>query len=195
MGTRFKDLCINTNRPTVSADFWSAALGLRAEPEDDTLALRGDADEQTVWLTLVPEAKVGKSRVHLDVNVLALDQLTGLGATVLDDAHPWTVMAASDGVELCAFVRDAERLAEQGRLYELIVDCADPERVCRWWAEAYGVQAEHDPEQPWWWLGTGRDAPPFGMVFVPVPEPKVGPNWIHWDVVGQTAELVDAGPR
>jgi hypothetical protein len=43
--------------------------------------------------------------VHLDVDVASVEELTRLGATVLDAApFPWTVLADPEGGECCAFV-------------------------------------------------------------------------------------------
>lgn len=193
MTVRFKDLCLNTTHPQPTADFWSATLDLRAEPDAETYVLRGDAAEETVWLNRVPEAKQGKARVHLDVNLLSLAEVVDRGAVVLDDSHGWVVCSSPDGVEFCVFVRTPEQLAGQRPLYEIGIDCADPERLCRWWAQAYGVSPEHDPAHDWWWLGDGAVGLVFGVVFARVPEAKMTPNWIHWDVVGDPAELVEAG--
>lgn len=190
----FKDLCIDTSDPQVTADFWGPTLDLRAEPNDDSYVLRGDRPEETVWINPVPQTKQDKARVHLDLNLLTLAEVVDRGARVVDDSHRWTICATPDDVEFCAFLRTHDEIAGHRPLYEMVVDSADPERICRWWAEAFGVTAEHDPAHSWWWLGGGeRVGLAFGMVFVPVPEPKVSPNWIHWDVVGDTAEVLAAG--
>ena len=194
MTVRFKDLCLNTTDPQSTADFWSATLDLRAEPNGETFVLRGAEAEETVWLNRVPEAKRSKTRVHLDLNLLSLAEVLERGAVVVDSSHAWVVCTSPDGVEFCAFVRTPEQIAGHRPLYEIGIDCADPEGQCRWWAQAYGVSAEHDPEHDWWWLGDGEPTGlAFGVVFAPVPETKTTPNWIHWDVFGDTAELVEAG--
>lgn len=40
-----------------------------------------------------PGPKTGKNRLHLDVHTGSVAELEALGATVLDDTLPWTVMA------------------------------------------------------------------------------------------------------
>ncbi len=47
-------------------------------------------------------------------------------------------------------------------------------------------------ERGFWWLD-GAAGLPWEMIFTPVPEPKTVKNRVHWDVVGVSAEVVDAG--
>jgi predicted enzyme related to lactoylglutathione lyase len=58
----------------------------------------------------VPEPKVVKNRVHIDVETDDLDALVARGATVLrpkgDGGLRWTVLADPDGNEFCAFTAD-----------------------------------------------------------------------------------------
>ena len=68
-----------------------------------------------------------------------MSELTKLGALVIDETQPWTVLADPEGGELCAFVRDPESLADY-RVYELVVDAADPVAIASWWAERYAAQ-------------------------------------------------------
>jgi hypothetical protein len=52
------------------------------------------------------------------------------------------MMADPEGGELCAFVRDPETLPDY-RLYEVVVDSADPAAIASWWAERFGVPVQH----------------------------------------------------
>jgi hypothetical protein len=188
----FKDLCIDSHDPQVLAAFYAAALGLRAEALDDGgYRLSGEELEETIWVNRVPEPKTVKQRVHIDVDVAAVDDLLALGASVLDKLPHWTLMADPEGGEVCAFVRDPADLDEY-RLYELVVDAADHARIARWWADRLGGRAEHDHEQEFSWIA-GVPGLPFGLVFQQVPEPKTVKNRIHWDVVGQTDDVLAAG--
>jgi catechol 2,3-dioxygenase-like lactoylglutathione lyase family enzyme len=171
--------------------------------------LEGEGPQQSLWLNTVPEPRTVKHRVHLDVDTDSVETLEALGATVLvpaTDEQRWTVMADPEGGEFCAFVRPPERLRPY-RLYEVVVDCAVPERVARWWGEVLGLPVGGDPGHDWWWLEQGapvegaghggQAAPglPFeSLVFVPVPEPKRGKNRLHWDVQARSVDaLVAAG--
>jgi hypothetical protein len=85
--------------------------------------------------------------------------------------------------------------------YQLVIDCADPEPLARFWAEALGYMLEPPPEpfDTWddYWrdaglpeedLGIGEDriADPAGegpgIWFQVVPEAKTVKNRIHFDV-------------
>ncbi|GAA2110457.1 VOC family protein [Microlunatus panaciterrae] len=187
---RFKDLCIDTRHPGVAAPFWSAALGLRAEGDGAPAVLRDEVAEHTIWLNTVPEPKIGKNRVHLDLHTGSIEELVDLGATVVATLPRWTVLADPEGNELCAFIRDVDDLPRY-RLYELSVDAAQPERIATWWAERWNLQAHADPDG-FWWLDPGAGLP-WEMVFAPVPEPKTAKNRVHWDVWGDPDDFLDAG--
>ena len=62
--------------------FWAGALGLELHTQDsgDTY-LTGPTKEHTIWVNRVPEPKTVKHRMHLDVNVGSVEELTALGAT------------------------------------------------------------------------------------------------------------------
>ena len=188
----FKDLCLDVNDPVVAARFWGPALGLRPDSDPPNRLVDG-IPGHTLWLNQVPEPRTVKHRVHLDVHVAAVSDLLDLGATVLNDTQRWTVLADPEGGDLCAFVRDPADLPDF-RLYEVVVDSADPERIATWWADRFGVEVEHDRDQEFSWL-EGSPGPPFGLVFARVPEPKTVKNRLHWDVRGELDELIDAGAR
>ncbi|MFY9887422.1 MAG: VOC family protein [Streptosporangiaceae bacterium] len=91
--------------------FWSAALGYELHHREAGYAVLHDpgAAEPRIFLQQVPEAKVAKNRVHMDLEVpdesAAVSCLTGLGARVLwrEDfgTHYWTVLADPEGNEFC----------------------------------------------------------------------------------------------
>jgi len=189
----FKDLCIDAVSPETLAAFWAPALGLRAEPSDAAFRLLDDVPEHTLWVNKVSESRSVKYRVHIDVNVAAVSDLTSLGAIILDETQPWTVLADPEGGELCAFVRDRESLAGY-RVYEVVVDSADPVVIASWWAERYGCEVCHDQDRGFSWID-GAPGMPWAMVFQSVPEPKTVKNRMHWDVWGETQSLLSVGAR
>jgi Glyoxalase-like domain len=184
-------LCMDAHDAPAVAGFWAAVLGLSpADESDGSIRLAGDEDDQQVWVNPVPEAKSVKHRVHLDVEVGDLAGIEELGATVLrppGDDRTWWVMADVEGGEFCAFVRD-HRPSLPGRLYEVVVDCADPGAQSAWWAEVMGLQCEDDALS---------GALPFDyLCFGFVPEPKAAKNRVHWDVEApDVPALVAAGAR
>lgn len=101
--------------------FWSAALGRPLDPESsgdfasigmpehrDTRGWRLD-DEPTWLFVRVPEPKVAKNRMHLDLAApdreAEVVRLVGLGATRVADmnewGYEWTVMQDPEGNEFC----------------------------------------------------------------------------------------------
>jgi hypothetical protein len=95
------------------AAFWAAALGFELDPESDEAgAWIADPSRRTrgVFFQPVPESKIAKNRLHLDLRPAAsmaaeVDRLTGLGATVVgrvdEGGSFWTVMQDVEGNELC----------------------------------------------------------------------------------------------
>jgi len=70
-------------------------------------------------------------------------------------------------------------------LDEIVIDCADPQRVAGFWAAALGWEAQREGD--YWWMNASGD-PADGslmLVFVPVPEPKTVKNRVHIDVAPQ----------
>jgi hypothetical protein len=187
----FQDLCLDVADARVAAAFWGPALGLRPDTmgEDHPVRLVDGVDAHTLWLNRVPEPKTVKQRVHLDLHVA---DLVALGATVLDQTQPWTVLADPEGGELCAFVREPGKPPDY-RLYEVVVDAADLVMISTWWAERYGTEVHHDRDKEFSWIEP--PSMPCEMVFARVPEPKAVKNRLHWDVQGDNEELIGAGAR
>jgi predicted enzyme related to lactoylglutathione lyase len=192
---RFKSLCIDAVDIETAAGFWSAALGLEIDRPAGEIRLAGPSAAHTIWLNPVPEPKTVKNRVHLDVHTHSLAELTAAGARVLQPAtavQAWTVLSDPDGQEFCAFVRDSHDTRASGyRLYELVIDCAGPEPLARWWAAVLGGVLEGDGAE--WGLTKVPGVPFEYLVFGAVPEPKTVKNRVHWDVFGDPDELVAQG--
>ncbi len=113
------------------AGFWAAALGWRVAPYDDAelepLAARGmddpeddpsvmveppedEANLPCLFFTEVPEPKLGKNRVHVDVvadesvddEVIRLEALgAALRNWVEEEGNVWAVMLDPEGNEFC----------------------------------------------------------------------------------------------
>jgi predicted enzyme related to lactoylglutathione lyase len=77
---------------------------------------------------------------------------------------------------------------------EIVIDCADPQRVATFWSQVLNWPLVRDPKGYSWLSSTGEPwAPPPVLVFVPVPEAKTVKNRVHIDVnptgVDQAEEL------
>ena len=181
----YKDLCLDAEDAARVGRFWSAALGLELDTRRGSIVrLEGPTSQETLWVNAVPEPKAVKNRLHLDIHTGSVEELVELGASVLDDTLPWTVMADPDGGEFCAFVR--EELPDQ-LLYELVLDAHDPRATAAWWAELFGGRLVTEDETTWA-VGGIPGAPFEWFVVNPTTDEKVGKNRVHVDV---TAEDLD----
>lgn len=65
-----------------------------------------------------------------------------------------------------------------GPVQEVVVDCADPGRLARFWAGVVGGEAVRRSDD-WWYV----DPPGWTrLAFQRVPEPKAGKNRLHLDI-------------
>ncbi|MGH3199062.1 MAG: VOC family protein [Streptosporangiaceae bacterium] len=91
--TRIRDVVIDSRHPASLARFWAAVLEVEASS-------RGTP---RLFFQLVPESKLVKNRVHLDLacaDVAAeVERLAGLGARVLAEQEGWVTMADPEGNE------------------------------------------------------------------------------------------------
>jgi hypothetical protein len=119
----FGDVVFDCRHPASLARFWAAAVDGYAvapydeeelerlreagidDPEDDPAVLvESDADgSPRLWFQLVPEPKVVKNRLHVDLlcaDVSAeVERLTELGGRVLAKHDDWVTMADPEGNE------------------------------------------------------------------------------------------------
>ncbi|AUH40650.1 VOC family protein [Streptomyces sp. CMB-StM0423] len=139
----------------------------------------------------VPEPKTAaKNRVHLDLATTSaahqeelVARLRALGATPVDVGQtevPWTVLADPEGNEFCVLEpRDVYR--GTGPIAAVVVDCADPRAMARFWGEAtdwtvHEVSDEHGVLRAA--AGTG----PY-LELLRVPNPKTAPDRVHLDLL------------
>jgi hypothetical protein len=65
---------------------------------------------------------------------------------------------------------------------EVVIDCQEPERVGRFWADVLNWPLTLDEDGECWLSATGSPLDPPLLVFVRVPETKTVKNRIHLDV-------------
>ena len=104
--------------PAALAGFWAQVLGQRCDGEPDFAWLEGPYGVVSVGFQRVPESKVVKNRVHVDVTPSDIGQaeeverLERLGARRIDVGQPadasWVVMADPEGNEFCVLRPPAE---------------------------------------------------------------------------------------
>jgi catechol 2,3-dioxygenase-like lactoylglutathione lyase family enzyme len=133
MASRLTEISLDCHDPDRLAEFWTAALDwvvLHHEPglveigperPDDRALLetvRSGHVAPTRFLAAVPEDKVAKNRMHLDLSPIdrsrdeEVDRLLALGATRADvgqtGEETWVVMADPEGNEFCVLRSLAE---------------------------------------------------------------------------------------
>ena len=113
MGTRLWELCFDANDPLRLARFWAGALGwdIHGETRAEIGLMPTDGTPFGLVFVAVPEPKVGKNRIHLDLvsespahHAEMVDRLVAQGASPIDIGQGevgWTVLADPEGNEFC----------------------------------------------------------------------------------------------
>jgi predicted enzyme related to lactoylglutathione lyase len=217
MATRLVHMVIDSADPLALATFWAEALGWVPviESPEEVEATPADFEYPgTTALPLtcirVPEPKTGKNRIHLDLASTSADdqaaqveRLLGLGATHVDIGQgdvPWVVLADPQGNEFCV-LEPRPVYAGAGPIAAIVVDCADPEAMARFWTQAGG------------WPVTGADEDMFSLrspsgegpflELLRSADPKQVKNRIHLDIApfpdddqaAESARLQAAGAK
>jgi predicted enzyme related to lactoylglutathione lyase len=112
--SRFTELCIDSHDPARLAAFWREVLDYEvSETEEDgsLVELKGPEAGPTLVFVKVPDEKVVKNRVHIDVSPRDRDQadeverIIQLGARRIDIGQgedvTWVVLADPEGNEFC----------------------------------------------------------------------------------------------
>jgi Glyoxalase-like domain len=126
---RIRDLVFDCRHPASVARFWAAALDdydvapydeaelarLRAagiydtEEDPSVLVEPASGTGPRIFFQLVPEPKVTKNRVHLDVTAAdvpaEIGRLISIGAHVLAERERWVTMADPEDNEFCIMPR------------------------------------------------------------------------------------------
>jgi hypothetical protein len=123
MASRLTEVIIDCHDLELLTEFWCAALGYeRANAGDGWIAIRASgpdlseemliaaAQPPAVAFVKVPEDKITKNRVHIDLTPTdrkqgdEVERLASLGASRIDIGQgdtPWIVMADPEGNEFC----------------------------------------------------------------------------------------------
>jgi glyoxalase superfamily protein len=126
MGARFTELVIDCTDPKRVAEFWAAVLeyavidrGPEGEIEIGPTE-KSPGGAPTLVFVRVPEGKLAKNRIHIDVNPTDTEQsdelrrLLGLGARRVDVGQSndvsWIVLADVEDNEFCLLRRQVGRL-------------------------------------------------------------------------------------
>jgi predicted enzyme related to lactoylglutathione lyase len=203
MTSQLVSLTFDANDPVRLARFWAAALRWDVDDTGEIGLVPTDGTRFGILFEPVPEQKVGKNRIHLDLTTASLDDqsatvelLIRLGARHVDvgqdpdDAH--VVLADPEGNELCLIEPDNSFLAGCGRLGS--ITCDGSPAVGYFWSAALGWPLVWDQDEE-----TAIRAPDGSGPFItwgpPIP-PKTGKNRLHLDIAppgDQRAEVERLG--
>jgi predicted enzyme related to lactoylglutathione lyase len=107
---RIDEVVIDCSQPKALAAFWSAVLGGQMQERDQTWCYIDPPRWTRLAFQKVPESKIAKNRLHLDVEVseipVAISEAEALGAKRVggvqqDSAGSFQVMLDPEGNEWC----------------------------------------------------------------------------------------------
>jgi hypothetical protein len=180
----FKDLCLDAVDVDDTLRFWAGVLGADVKVTDESEARLIDPRLHSLWIIKVPEPKVVKNRVHLDLLAPSVQPLLDLGATLHDDQDSFVVLRDPAGNELCVFPDGGATDVGPGlaRPFALCADSAAPEEAARWWQAVLGGRIDDGPDGTPRWLHGAAGLGELIFKFVRVHDDRVVKNRCHWDV-------------
>jgi predicted enzyme related to lactoylglutathione lyase len=183
-----ESITFDTTDPEKSAQWWAQAAGGQLTPyvPGEYVAVERQPGPKLLFQK-VSDPTPGKNRVHVDfaTNSAAhqaelVTRLTDLGATPADIGQgdvPWTVMADPEGNEFC--VLDS-LYQDTGPIASVVVDCADPRAMARFWGRAMDWTlhkvTDHNAV-----LRSAKGVGPY-LQFLRTPDVKTVWNRVHLDL-------------
>jgi hypothetical protein len=157
MSTQLHSLCFDALDPQMVATFWSGALGWGIQDKTGEVVELIPTDGMRFILEFrsVPESKVGKNRIHLDLvsesaehQAEMVERFIARGAKHVDVGQPedaeHVVLADPEGNEFCVVLR-GEFLATTDLLGSVVFEPGNPV-TGRFWAEAIGWPLVYDQD-------------------------------------------------
>jgi hypothetical protein len=188
--------------------FWAEALdwGVSSEgPGVTNVEPFGFAGPDSIAVCIdvvsVPNPETVKYRAHLDLASTSaahkaelVARLKELGATSADVGQsdaPWTVLADPEGNVFCV-LEPRSIYRDTGPIAAVVVDCADPRAMARFWNEAMDWKL-HEVTDDHARLRSATGVGPY-LEFVRTPDPKTARSRVHLDLRpypgdDQTAEV------
>ncbi|MGA4844457.1 VOC family protein [Streptomyces sp. G45] len=196
MATRLVQIHMKALDDSAVGRFWAEALGWGTDSEGPgvtNLEPKGFTypGPTAVCIDVVrdPNPKTVKNRLHVDLATTSaahqadlVARLRALGATPADIGQgevPWTVLADPEGNEFCV-LEPREVYRDTGPMAAVVVDCADPRAMARFWGEAmdWTVHEVTDDQAA---LRSAKGVGPY-LEFVRVPDAKTVRNRVHLDL-------------
>ncbi|WUI03295.1 VOC family protein [Spirillospora sp. NBC_00431] len=152
MALRLVQVNIKARDDSALGRFWADALGWRVSSEGPgvtNLQPQGldwpDPAGFYIDLVTVPDPETVRYRAHLDLATTSaahqadlVARLKDLGATTADIGQgdvPWTVLSDPEGNVFC-ILEPRELYRDTGPIAAVVVDCADPRALARFWDQA-----------------------------------------------------------
>ncbi len=196
--------------------FWAEALGWRVSGSGSgatSAAPAGfdwtDPDAPVcIDVIAVPDPATVAYRMHLDLATTSVEhqrelvaRLRELGATPADVGQgdvPWTVLAGPEGNLFCV-LEPREVYRDTGPIAAMVVDCADPRAMARFWGAALDWTV-HEAAGDFARLCSPKGTGPY-LEFLRTPGVQTGRHRAHLDLVpyrgddqaAETARLVSLG--
>jgi hypothetical protein len=176
--------------------FWAQALGWDVSSEGPCVTnvepvgfAYPDPAAICVDVVTVPAPETVKYRVHLDLATASaahqaelVARLKELGATPADVGQgdvPWTVLADPEGNVFCV-LEPREIYRDTGPIATVVVDCADPRAMARFWGEAMDW-ALHEVTDDHARLRSAKGVGPY-LEFLRTPDVRTWWSRVHLDV-------------
>ncbi|GGO10329.1 hypothetical protein GCM10010116_20750 [Microbispora rosea subsp. aerata] len=154
MALRLVQVNIKARDDAAVGRFWAEALGWGVSSEGPGVTNVEpvgfhwpDPAAVCIDVVKVPDPEAVRYRVHLDLATTSeahraelVARLRELGATPADVGQgdvPWTVLADPEGNVFCV-LEPREVYRDTGPIAAVVVDCADPRAMLRFWREAIG---------------------------------------------------------
>ncbi|MFH9940923.1 VOC family protein [Streptomyces murinus] len=184
--------------PSAVGRFWAAALGWSAYRSGVTTyvgpaggLVRPDPVVVGIDVVPVPEPKpTVKNRTHLDLATTSpahqaelVARLTELGARPVDVGQgevPWRCLADPEGNEFCV-LEPREVYQDTGPIAAVVVDCADPRAMARFWGAATDWTVHRVTDD----LAVLRSAEGTGpyLEFLRTPDVRTAPDRVRLDLL------------
>ncbi|MFG1711105.1 VOC family protein [Nonomuraea sp. M3C6] len=189
--------------------FWAEALGWGVSSEGP--GVTNLEPEGFAWpdpagfyidVVTVPDPETVKYRVHLDLASTSaahqaelVARLKELGATPADVGQgdvPWTVLADPEGNVFCV-LEPREIYRDTGPIAAVVVDCADPRAMARFWGQAVDLTV-HEVSDDHARLRSAKGVGPYLEFLHTTPGVQTVWNRVHFDLLpdpvdGQEAEV------
>ncbi|TQN27799.1 hypothetical protein FHX37_4529 [Haloactinospora alba] len=197
MTTRLVQIAMNARDDSAVGRFWAEVLGWGTSSEGPGVTnlepvgfSYPDPTAVCIDVLTVPEPKTVKNRVHVDLATASADhqaevvsRLKDLGATPADvgqgDDVPWTVLADPEGNEFCV-LEPRSTYQDTGPIAAVLVDCADPRAMARFWDEAMDWTL-HEVTDDHAAMRSAAGVGPY-LEFVRTPDVKTVKNRVHLDL-------------